>query len=156
VSELGEVLTMFALGFASALVPLINIEAYLGLRAALSDPGSAWFLGLVAATGQMLGKLIWYYLGANSLSWGWVRRRVEQPKRQAQLATCRRRTAERPVIAGATVFSSSVLGLPPLAILAVVAGQLRMNLALFLCLVLVGRWLRFAAVLGGVAWLQQA
>ena len=39
------------------------------------------------------------------------------------------------------------------AILAVLAGQLRMNLSLFLVLGLVGRWLRFVAVLGGVEWL---
>ena len=35
-----------------------------------------------------------------------------------------------------------------LAILAVLAGQLRMRLALFFVLGLAGRWLRFAAVLG--------
>jgi membrane protein YqaA with SNARE-associated domain len=35
-------------------------------------------------------------------------------------------------------------------VLSVVAGQIRMNLALFVALGLSGRWLRFVAVLGGV------
>jgi membrane protein YqaA with SNARE-associated domain len=38
-------------------------------------------------------------------------------------------------------------------VLAVLAGQLRMSLSLFVVLGLAGRWLRFAAVLGGVEWL---
>jgi membrane protein YqaA with SNARE-associated domain len=37
----------------------------------------------------------------------------------------------------------------------VLAGQLRMQLALFFGLGLAGRWLRFTAVLGGAGWLAQ-
>ncbi len=150
-----DVLILLALGFASALVPLINIEAYLGLRAALADVGDLWLLGFVAAVGQMAGKLIWYRVGASSLRWGWVKRRIDKPKQQARLETWRARTNARPVLAGSLVFVSALFGLPPFAVLAVVAGQLRMNLALFLVLGLVGRWLRFVAVLGGVGWLDQ-
>jgi len=51
------------------------------------------------------------------------------------------------------VFASASSGFPPFAIVAVVAGQLRMSLPLFFVLGLAGRWLRFAAVLGGAAWL---
>jgi membrane protein YqaA with SNARE-associated domain len=145
-----DLLSILAIGFASALVPIINIEAYLGIRAALADVSHVWLLGLVAATGQMVGKLIWYYVGASSLSWGFIRRRIEQPKQQARLQLWRRRTAERPVAAGGLVFVSALVGVPPFAVLSVVAGQLRMNLALFVALGLSGRWLRFVAVLGGV------
>ena len=149
-----DVLTLFALGFASALVPIINIEAYLAVRAAVTDVGSVWTLSFVAAVGQMAGKLIWYQIGASSLGWGWVRRKVEKPKAQARLNLWRSRTHERPVLAGALVFVSALVGLPPFAILAVLAGQLRMSLTLFLTLGFVGRWLRFVVVLGGVGWLQ--
>jgi len=151
---LADVLGLLAVGFASALVPVVNIEAYLGVRGAVSEVHSLWLLGFTAALGQMVGKVIWYYLGASSLGWGWVRRRVETPTAQARLERWRSRTHDRPVVAGALVLASAFSGFPPFAILAVVAGQLRMSLGVFFTLGLLGRWLRFAAVLGGAAWLR--
>ncbi len=152
---MGELLSLFGIAFASALVPVINIEAYLGLRAAFADLGDLWLLGLVAAVGQMGGKLVWYYVGASSLEWRWVKRKLDKPKQKARLLTWRARTDQRPVLAGGLVFVSALTGLPPFAVLAVLAGQLRMNLTLFLVLGLVGRWLRFVAILGGVEWLHR-
>jgi membrane protein YqaA with SNARE-associated domain len=151
---LGELLGVGGVAVVSALVPLVNIEAVLGVRGSVADVQSIWLLGFAAALGQMLGKLVWYYLGASSLSWGWVRRRMEAPKAAERLERWRRRTHERPVVAGALVFVSAVTGFPPFAILAVLAGQLRMQLGLFFGLGLLGRWLRFAAVLGGAEWLS--
>ena len=58
------------------------------------------------------------------------------------------------MLTGGLVFLSAFTGFPPFAVLSVLAGQLRMSLTLFLALGLVGRWLRFAAVLGGAAWLS--
>jgi membrane protein YqaA with SNARE-associated domain len=150
---LADVLALLAVGFASALVPLVNIEAYLGVRASVSAVDSLWLLGFTAALGQMAGKVVWYYLGASSLEWAWVRRRIETPKAQARLERWRSRTQERPVLAGALVLVSAFAGLPPFAIVAVVAGQLRMSLTAFCTLGLLGRWLRFTAVLGGAEWL---
>lgn len=152
---MGDVLSLLAIAFASALIPLVNIEAYLGLRAAFADMGDIWMLGFVAAAGQMAGKIIWYYIGASSLEWGWIKRRIEHPKQQARLEKWRARTDSRPVFAGGLVFASALTGLPPFAILAVLAGQLRMSVSLFLVLGLLGRWLRFVTVLGGVGWLHQ-
>lgn len=149
-----DLLSLLVVAFVSALVPVVNLEAYLGLRAALADVNEVWLLGLVAAAGQMVGKVIWYLIGASSLEWGWIKRRIEKPKAQARLVRWRTRTEERPVLAGFLVFASAVTGLPPFAIAAVLAGQLRMNLAGFVVLGLGGRWLRFSAVLGSVGWLQ--
>jgi membrane protein YqaA with SNARE-associated domain len=147
-------LALLLVGFASALIPIINIEAYLTLRAAVASVEQIWLLALVAGVGQMLGKVIWYYLGASALSWGWVRRRAETPKNAARLELWRARTHDRPVVTGLLVFVSAFTGFPPFAILSVLAGQLRMSLTLFLTIGLLGRWLRFAAVLGGAAWLS--
>jgi membrane protein YqaA with SNARE-associated domain len=154
VSALEDLLAVLGVGVLSALLPLVNIEAYLGVRGAVADVDRLWLLGFVAALGQMVGKVVWYYLGASALSWGWVRRKVETPKAQARLETWRRRTHERPVVAGGLVLLSAFSGLPPFAVVAVVAGQLRMQLVLFFTLGLVGRWLRFALVLGGAEWLS--
>ena len=152
---LGDLLGVLGVAFASALVPVVNIEAYLGVRGSVGGIDNVWVLGLAAGFGQMVGKVVWYYLGASSLHWGWVRRRMETPKAQARLETWRLRTHERPVLAGALVFVSAFSGFPPFAILSVLAGQLRMQLALFFGLGLAGRWLRFTAVLGGAGWLAQ-
>lgn len=152
---LGDLLGVLGVAFASALVPVVNIEAYLGVRGSVGGIDNVWVLGLAAGFGQMVGKVVWYYLGASSLHWGWVRRRMETPKAQARLETWRLRTHERPVLAGALVFGSAFSGFPPFAILSVLAGQLRMQLALFFGLGLAGRWLRFTAVLGGAGWLAQ-
>jgi membrane protein YqaA with SNARE-associated domain len=151
---LGDLLGVIGVAFVSALVPLVNIEAVLGVRGSVADVGSVWLLGFAAGLGQMLGKLVWYYLGANALHWGWVRRRVETPKAAERLERWRQRTHDRPLVAGTLVFVSALTGFPPFAILAVLAGQLRMQLALFFVLGLLGRWLRFAAVLGGAEWLS--
>ncbi len=149
-----DLLGVLGVAFVSALVPLVNIEAYLGVRGSVGSMQSIWMLGFAAALGQMIGKLVWYYLGANALSWGWVRRKMDTPKALERLERWRTRTAERPVLAGALIFGSAASGFPPFAILSVLAGQLRMNVVLFFALGLAGRWLRFAGVLGGAAWLS--
>lgn len=146
---MGDLIGVVLVSFASALIPLINIEAYLGVRASIADVNGLWLLSFLAALGQMAGKVIWYYLGARALDWGWIRRKLEEPKQQARLEKWRTRTEERPALTGLLVFASALSGFPPLAIVAVLAGQLRMGLLLFFALGLVGRWLRFAAVLGG-------
>jgi membrane protein YqaA with SNARE-associated domain len=150
----GELVGALLVSFASALVPLINIEAYLAVRAGVADVERLWLLALVAAVGQMLGKVIWYYLGASALNWPWIRRKLDAPKQAARLATWQRRAEERPALTGFLVFVSAFSGFPPLAIIAVVAGQLRIGLVLFFTVGIAGRWLRFAAFLGGAGWLR--
>jgi membrane protein YqaA with SNARE-associated domain len=145
----GEVLGLLGVSIASALMPLINIEVYLVGMAAVSSNGDIWFLAAVGGLGQMLGKLVWYYLGANALRWGWIRRKVEKPKAQAKLELWRHRTQDRPLVGASMLFVSAFTGFPPFAVLAVLAGQLRMNLAIFLLVGFLGRTLRFAAFLEG-------
>ena len=137
----------------SALVPLVNIEVYLGVRGSVAAVGAVWTLAFAAALGQMAGKVVWYYLGASSLHWRWVRKRIETPKAEARLEKWRTRTHERPVLTGGLVFLSAASGFPPFAIVAVLAGQLRMNVVVFLVVGVAGRTLRFATFLGGAAWL---
>ena len=151
---MGQSLALLGVSFASALIPLINLEVYLVGLGAVAGADRVWLLATVAGVGQMLGKLVWYYLGANSLRWRWVRRKVETPKAQAKLALWRRRTHERPLVGAVLLFASAASGFPPFAIVAVLAGQLRMSVVLFLTVGTVGRTLRFAAFLGGAGWLS--
>lgn len=152
---MGEVLGLLGVSFASALIPLINLEVYLVGLSTVSSPEQVWLLATVAGVGQMLGKLVWYYLGANSLRWGWIRKKVETPKAQAKLELWRHRTNDRPVVGATLLLASAATGFPPFAIVAVLAGQLRMNVVLFLVVGVVGRTIRFAAFLGGAGWLSR-
>lgn len=140
---------LFGVSVASALVPLINIEVYLVGVAAVGTSTDIWLLAAVAGVGQMVGKVIWYYVGASSLRWRWVARRVDTPKGRATLERWQRRTHDRPVVGATLLFASALGGFPPFAIVAVLAGQLRLNLVLFLVVGTAGRTLRFAAFLGG-------
>ena len=150
---MGEALALLGVAFASALVPLINIEVYLIGLGTIASPGNVWLLATVAGVGQMAGKLVWYYLGANALRWGWVRKKAEAPKAKAKLELWRKRTQDRPVVGALLLFASAWSGFPPFAVVAVLAGQLRMNVVMFLVVGTVGRTLRFATFLGGAAWL---
>ena len=50
-------------------------------------------------------------------------------------------------------FASAVTGFPPLAVIAVLAGTLRMNFPIFIVTVVAGRTIRFWLVLAGVGLL---
>ncbi len=151
------ILATLGVAIASAMIPLINLEAYLGALAVTGHAGEGaaglWLIAFVAALGQTVGKVIFYELGRSSLQWGWVRRHIETPKRQQALARWQAKVDDNRLGAGLLVFASASAGIPPLLVIAVIAGQLRVNRAVFVVNVLIGRTLRFAAVLFGVGLL---
>ena len=51
------------------------------------------------------------------------------------------------------LFASASLGFPPLLVVAILAGQLRVNIVLFVSTCVTGRFLRFLVILGAVDWL---
>ena len=53
----------------------------------------------------------------------------------------------------ALLFASASLGFPPLYVMAVLAGQLRVNIWLFVSTCLVGRYIRFLVLLGAADWI---
>lgn len=144
----GECLAVVGLAVASALVPLINIEAILVL-AASQGPVPTWLLVVAATVGQMLGKLLWYYGGRELDRFGFVARRMERPRAKASMARWRVRTEGRPWFCAGALFVSASTGVPPYAVLCVLAGTLRVPLPVFLVTGLLGRGLRFWAVIGG-------
>jgi len=144
-------LVTLAVSFASALVPLINVEAYLGAVTATNDGLNLWLLCLFAGLGQMAGKVLWYWAGRRSMEWSWVSRKMSTPKRQRQLELWRGRVHGRPLASGVVLLTSAFVGMPPYAVVSVLAGQLRMPFALFCLTGLLGRTGRFAVVAFGVS-----
>ncbi len=143
-----------AFAVLSALLPLFNMEAYL-VVAATDERWPALALGSAAAVGQMVGKLAWFYAGTQSVRLPWIRKKLQEPKWQASYDRWHARTDGRPVLTGFLLWLSAFAGLPPFAVMAVLAGALRVNLALFLVTGVVGRALRFWVVLeaASYAWL---
>jgi membrane protein YqaA with SNARE-associated domain len=142
----GAALALGGYSFLSALIPLFNLEAAIFAISESVSSARIPLLACVAGGGQTLGKLVWYYLGANALRWGWVRKKVETPAAQAKLTHWRQRTHDRPFFAAGLVAVSGFSGFPPFAIIAVLAGQLRMQLSIFTVVTFVSRSARFAVI----------
>lgn len=149
-------LATFGVAVASALFPLINIEAYIAGISALVDNYGIWTVSLVTAAGQAVGKILWYEVGRSSLNWRYIQRKMERPGWKRQYERVKAQTDEREWAGIGLLFISATVGFPPLAIMAVLAGQLQFHRFWFYFVTFVGRALRFAAVLGGVAWLSQS
>jgi membrane protein YqaA with SNARE-associated domain len=144
-------LSTFGICIVSALFPLVNAEAYVSALAAVGDGTQVWSVAAAAGLGQTCGKLVFFQIGRSSLGWAWVRRRTDSPRWQARLARWQRRTRDNPWSVTGLVGASALLGVPPLAIVSVLAGQLRASVVLFTVAVVAGRTLRFAAVFAGVS-----
>ena len=134
----------------SALLPLINIEAILAV-AITQTPSATWGLVIAATVGQMLGKILWYWGGMHIDRAGWVSRQLEKPKARAALSTWHQRAEGRPWFTAGLLFVSAAIGFPPYAVTAVLAGILRVPFWIFLSTGLLGRGLRFWAVVGGTS-----
>jgi membrane protein YqaA with SNARE-associated domain len=147
------VIGTFLFSVASALLPILNVEAYLAAVALKAHNLSDWQLAAVGGLGQSVGKIFWYVAGRESLRIKRVRQKMETEKWQASYEKWHERIVGRPVLAGTISFGSAVTGFPPLAVIAVLAGTLRMNFTLFMVTVFAGRTIRFWLVLAGVAML---
>jgi membrane protein YqaA with SNARE-associated domain len=137
----------FGFALLSALVPVLNVEAYL-LAAAVTSDAPAALLAAVAAAGQMGGKMLYYLMGRGVIDVARLRRRSTAKGRWAQRMDAVRAWCERHTwgSVGLTLVSAFV-GLPPFAVVSVLAGSLRMPWVLFLVAGLVGRYGRFLAIL---------
>ncbi len=148
-------LLTFGFGVVSAVIPLFNMEAYISVVYASSSGRSALAVAFLGSLGQNLGKLVWYYASRGVLDVPWLRRRLENPKRQAQFERWRDYISGRPVFSGLLTFVSAAIGFPPFFAMAMVAGTLRMNVVVFFVAGLVGRTLFFWAWLLGVGLIFQ-
>lgn len=144
VAALGLYAGTFAVAALSSVVPLVAIEVFLaGIVVALGPPPAAIAaIVLLAAAGQVLGKLPIYYAarGAAGLS-GPHRARIERLR-----AWVARYPSRRLVLA-----SSTVLGLPPFSLAATAAGALDLPVRTFCAVVFAGRALRFALLAAAAA-----
>lgn len=141
---------MFGLSIASALLPFLPIEAFIvGSATAKSGTGAAIAFGIAAGAGATVGKVIWYELARRGVDSAWVQKKLSAPKARAAYTRWTARIDGRPVYAGSIMFVAASVGVPPLLVMAAVAGALKMPMWVFLPTVFVGRSLRFGLLFLG-------
>lgn len=146
-------LSTFGFSFASALIPVLNAEVYLGAVGTQTSVAAALALSLMASLGQTLGKLVWYVVARRSIDSAWVQKKLDRPKVRETYDRWEERTRGRPWYAAGILFAAASIGVPPLLVMAVLAGSLHMNLWVFTLSTFVGRFLRFYLILAGVSFL---
>jgi membrane protein YqaA with SNARE-associated domain len=140
-------LTTLGVAFVSALVPIVNIEAYL-LALAVAQHPDPYLAATAAAVGQMTGKMLFWLVGAGLL----------QVRRVQRKGTATGRWSERMQRLSAwseahwwgpslITVASGFSGFPPFAVWSLLAGTIRMRWWLFLVTGLVGRFARFLVIL---------
>lgn len=133
----------FGLTAVSAVLPWVNAEiVLLSFTATASSPAAVTALVVVAAAGQMTGKLVLYAAGRQGS-------RAPSPRIARLMDMWRPRCMANTAYADRLVLVSSTVGVPPFIVTSLLAGALRMNLVRFVIAGTIGRLLRF----GVLAWL---
>ena len=130
--------------FISAIVPLVNMEVYVVLLGGIVEPRMLPIVLLVATLSHMGGKTAIYYASSafEKLPEGRFKERIRSARAQAE---------RHSNLGTAVVFTSSLIGLPPLYLITVVCGALRFPFLAFFAAAFIGRIIRFAAFI----WLPQ-
>lgn len=137
-SAAGLYITTFAVCLVSAVVPVVNAEAYLLAVSALIPPSAVVPVVMLSAVGQMIGKTGLYLAG---------RGLFRLPARyDAKIGELRAKLEQRKGRTDVLLFVSAFSGFPPFYALSILAGALRFSFGEFLVWGLVGRILRFAVV----------
>ncbi len=151
-----KILLLVGVAFVSAFVPVVNLEAYLVGQSAFV-PGGIVPSALAAALGQMLGKCIWYEIGANVARIPWLASKINGPKWQKRREELAHKLRGKGWLTVGSLFLSASVGVPPFAIMSVIAGDLNVPRPVFWITGFTGRFLRFLFTLGAIsqimAWL---
>jgi membrane protein YqaA with SNARE-associated domain len=131
--------------FVAGIVQLINTEALLIAVSIwlVGDPIQLPLVALCAAVGQMAANVMFFYLGRGASALPRVHAKIEQARTKVA------RWQKRPNL---VLIAAAIVGLPPLVLVAVVAGGLGIGVRRFAAIGLAGRWLRFAIVIS-IPWL---
>lgn len=132
-------LATFVYSFVAGVFPLLNIEAYLLAFSAYLSLEAMIPVVIAATAGQMVAKSLLYLSGLGLLRLPHRAARARIEAIADRLRTYRRGT-------WTLVLLSSFFGLPPLYVVSIAAGTLRLHFGLFLAISTTGRLLRLSVV----------
>jgi membrane protein YqaA with SNARE-associated domain len=138
----------FLVCLIGGLIPIVNTELFLvGLIAvgAVRSAASLPAIVVLASAGQMIAKLILYYTGRGMFE-------LPRGRWKAKIEATRARVEKWRHKPNMVLAVSSTVGLPPLYMVSLAAGALRMRLRTFLTIGMIGRVIHFAVVVA-IAWI---
>lgn len=139
IARFGLVTATFIVGVVSALFPPVNVEVFLFGVAAVAKPAALPAVVVAAALGQMAGKIGFYFAGR-----GFVKLPLGRYQAKFDEWSVRLGNSKRGV--DLVMFSSSLWGVPPFLVVPYLAGVFKLSFARFLGWGMLGRLLRFSAV----------
>ncbi|RLV56819.1 hypothetical protein D9V41_03340 [Aeromicrobium phragmitis] len=155
-SDLLTVLSALGFGVLSSIIPLFNSELYVGVVAAAARPQITAIAVLAMAVGTVAGKLFLFVLasrGSEKFGVGKAMNGEEKPLPATRFKLWLRQTSDLLMawlgdsrLGPLTILLAASVGIPPLFVVAVMAGVARQNIVLFAVAVFVGRLARFAVV----------
>jgi membrane protein YqaA with SNARE-associated domain len=150
---LASVVMAVGLGFASALIPVVNAEAAV-TGAGLTLPiGLALATSVAMAVGQTAGKVVLFEAARRGAK---LRAGKKKPDKKPPPAWQQRLLAslDGRWQANSVVLLSAGVGLPPLAIVSIAAGAVQSRRVDFIICCLIGRTARFLALVSAlmIAW----
>lgn len=139
----GIYVAMFVVALISGVFPLVNSElALVGVALGGTAVPQLLVLALLAALGQTVTHSTLYLSARGLTSVGEQRRERLRARIERGRAVVARWGTKTTLL----LFSSATLGLPPMMLVAVVAGALGIRFRTFVLVGLAGRVLRFAAI----------
>lgn len=152
-----EVLAAVGVGFTSALLPVINAEAFQAGSSLLQSPPVIVACVVALSVGQTGGKVV-IFIASRRGATRWRSTHGGRPSRApawVQWITARLlEWLSHPIGGPAAVAVSATVGLPPLALVSATAGASTIRCAAFASACLAGRLVRFATVASTVAALM--
>lgn len=143
----------FILCFVSGLIPFLNSEIFVLALAALTDkPGALMTIATLGALGQILAMMLLYASGSGFLNVGFLQ--PKNPQRLEKLTRLRERMTRYRGSAYSVLFIAASTGLPPVFMVSVVCGILRVNLSRFILIAFSARILRFAILVWFPFWIK--
>ncbi|MEU8087216.1 hypothetical protein AB0B57_26830 [Micromonospora sp. NPDC049101] len=154
------VLMAAAVGLLSAFLPFTPAEPYL-IAAVTTTSTPPVALGVAAAAGQTVGKVLIFLGARGAIRSTWLRQRLSgrpttAPRQPGRLGTMLARpkaagarlveVLERPRQSNGMLLVSAVTGLPPLLAASVYLGRTPMRPAAFALTCLLGRAIRFVTI----------
>ena len=153
-SDLLTVISALGFGVLSSIIPIFNSELYVGVVAAAAQPSTTVLAVIAMALGTVAGKVVLFVLargGSQKLGVGKAQSRDSLPPPTSRIRLWIRQTGDLlltwlgdPRLGPLTILAAAIFGIPPLFIVAVMAGVARQNIVLFSVAVFVGRLARFA------------
>ena len=104
-------------------------------------------------SGRPPGKVALYHASGWAMRLPWIKKKMATPKWKESYDRWSLRVHERPNQTALLLFASASLGFPPLYVMAVLAGQMKVRLWLFISTCLTGRFIRFLVILGAADWI---